>query len=78
MAVLDAQNALEAYHTTRPGAQRHLVDVAAVGGLAVAVGRTGGQLRPGAHDALPGWELVAGELDPLVLQQTFHGGGLLS
>ena len=75
--VPDAQDALETHDAACPGAGGHLVDIAAVAGLSAAEGRTRGQPRPGAHDAFAGWHLIAGELDPLVLQQAFHQAGLL-
>ncbi len=65
---VDPQDAFQAHDAARPFASGNMIDIAAVQGLPVAEGGSGGQPCPSTHDALAGREQIAGELDPFVSQ----------
>ena len=73
LAAADAGDALDANDAACPHTGLHGILMAAVDAPALAEGRTGGQPEKSTQQPLCIGDQMAGQLDPLVFVQTFHG-----
>lgn len=69
---LDPKNTLQPHNTTGPHSRRYRVRVTAIDGIPLTECCTGGKPGPVTHKALSAGQVISGQLDPLVLTQTFH------
>lgn len=72
ITLLDPENALQAHNTTGPHPRRYLVRVAAIDSIPLSECRTGSKPGTVTHKALSAGQVISGQLDPLILAQTFH------